>query len=406
VRPVSARPRLRHAPVVCRRAAASFPCGPAVRRKAAAIAATALLAAAACGRGEEEARQPTPGGAPFYAARQAPAPQDDDAIVQVIAEDRIAAVDEPVFVPAPEAAGFMGADEPVVGLEVDGEARAYSLWFLDRHEIVNDRSGDVPLVVSWCPLAGSARAYERRAGGRELTFGVSGRLWRNALVMRDRQSGTLWSQVSGAALEGPLQGAELRPLPASVTPWSEWLRLHPGTRVLRKPPLPGTLYPDYVSDPERVGYYGQKRIDPRLPPKERVLGVEVGGSALAVPLRALRGRPVWNERVGKDPVLLVSLGERGPEAAYSRRVGARDLTFDAGPGEGEARDRETGSIWSVASGVARSGALAGSRLQRLDAQGVYWFVWSAFHRGGEVRDAPAGGAPAPGDGGAPSNGIN
>jgi hypothetical protein len=315
------------------------------------------------------------------------APEDDDALVQVIEENRIDAIDEPVFVPAPEAAGFMSPDEPIVGIEAGGQARAYSLWLLDRHEIVNDRAGDLPLVVAWCPLAGSARAYERRSAGRELTFGVSGRLWRNALVMRDRQSGTLWSQVNGSALEGPLQGGELRPVPASVSPWSEWVRLHPGTRVLRKPPLSGTLYPDYVSDPERVGYYGQKRRDPRLPPKERVLGITAGGAALAVPLRALRERPLWNERVGGVPVLLVPLGPRGPEAAFSRRLGARELSFEPGTGVRAARDRETGSTWDLVEGVALSGSLAGFRLERLDTPIVYWFIWSAFHRQGEVRGA-------------------
>jgi hypothetical protein len=359
----------------------------AVRRERAAFALFALLALAlGCGRAEEPA--------PLSAVRGARAPADDDAIVQVIGEDEIVAIDEPVFVPAPEAAAFMSPEEPVVGIEAGGQTRAYSLWFLDRHEIVNDRAGELPVVVAWCPLAGSARAYERRAAGRELTFGVSGRLWRNALVMRDRQSGTLWSQVNGAALEGPLQGAELRPLPASVSPWSEWARLHPDTRVLRKPPLPGTLYPDYVSDPERVGYYGQRWADPRLPAKEKILGIQAGGAALAVPLRALRAQPIWNERVGGAPVLLASLGARGPEAAFSRRIGGRELTF-ATSGDGMARDLQTDSTWSLATGVAISGPLIGSRLERLDATGAYWFVWSAFHRRGEVRQAPAGDAPPP-----------
>jgi hypothetical protein len=383
------------------------------RCRAATIAAAALLAMSlACGHGQEAARSPAAdAGAPFSAPRRSLAPQDDDAIVQVIGEDEIVAIDQPVFVPAAEAAEFMSPDEPVVGIEVGGQERAYSLWHLDRHEIVNDRAGDRPLLVAWCPLAGSARAYERRAAGRELTFGVSGRLWRNALVMRDRQSGTLWSQVNGAALEGPLQGAELRPLPASVSPWSEWLRLHPGTRVLRKPPLAGTLYPDYISDPERVGYYGQRRSDPRLPPKERVLGVEAGGSALAVPLRTLRGEAIWNDRAGSLPVLLVSLGEGGPETAYSRRVGPRELTFAAGSGAGVARDRETGTAWSLTNGVALSGPLSGSRLERLDAQSVYWFIWSAFHRGGDVRESPAGdafptGASPTGDGRTGADALN
>lgn len=335
-----------------------------------------LLASLGCsGDGEEAARAPA-GSA------------DDDAIVPVVAEEAIPAIERPSFATAVEASEFMRAEEPVVGVVVSGQARAYSLWHLDRREIVNDRAGDTPLVVAWCPIAYTARAFRRELAGRALTFVVSGRLWRNALVMRDRETGSLWSQVNGAAIAGPLQGAELTPLSASVAPWSEWARLHPRTLVLRKPPLDGTLYPGYFEDPERVGLYGQKRRDPRLQPKSRVLGVEEAGRALAVPVEALRERRVWNDQVGGRAVVLVSLGERGPDLAYERSLGSRLLTFVSGPRENTGIDQETGSLWDLVEGRALSGPLEGSRLTPRPALLAYWFIWSAYYPQTEVRQVP------------------
>ena len=363
-------------------------------RAAAAFGLLAALSASACSSPRRDAGGPA-------------APADDDAIVQVIAEEGIAAVDAPVFADAAAAAAFMRPDEPVVGVSAGGRERAYSLWHLDRHEIVNDQAGEVPLVVAWCPIAWTARAFRREAAGRVLTFVVSGRLWRNALVMRDRETGSLWSQVNGAAIAGPLQGAELAAIPAGIAPWSEWSRLHPRTLVLQKPRLEGTLYPDYFADPERVGFYGQRRRDPRLPAKTRVIGIEAAGAALAVPLEILHARRIWNDRAGERPVLLFSPGADGPDLAYGRRLGTRELTFEAAPegstqargagraaaGRGSGRDRETGSVWDLATGVAVSGPLEGARLEPLTAQTAYWFVWSAFHPGTAL-----GGVPAPPNG--------
>ena len=85
---------------------------------------------------------------------------------------------------------------------------------IDRHEIVNDTFEGRPVAVTWCPLCSTALVYERNVAGRMLTFGVSGMLYRDALVMCDRETGTLWSHVDGRARNGPLLGETLQPVPA------------------------------------------------------------------------------------------------------------------------------------------------------------------------------------------------
>jgi hypothetical protein len=98
----------------------------------------------------------------------------------------------------------------VIGVVGEHERRAYSTWQLDRHEIVNDTFEGRPIAVTWCPLCGTGIVYARNLGPRTLTFGVSGMLYRDALVMYDRETGTLWSRIDGRARHGKSGGPTIR----------------------------------------------------------------------------------------------------------------------------------------------------------------------------------------------------
>jgi len=126
--------------------------------------------------------------------------------------------------------------------------------------------------------------YAREVEGRTLTFGVSGMLFRDGLVMYDRQTETLWTQVDGRSVNGPLRGRQLRILPAVHATWKQWRTLHPTTRVLRKGGEFRSAYDDYNRNPARLGIMGRRNADNRLPGKERVLGLRVGGAAMAFPI--------------------------------------------------------------------------------------------------------------------------
>ena len=126
---------------------------------------------------------------------------DGDPVVEVLPKDAIPAIDQPVFVDADQA-DFMRDDELIIGVASGGEAKAYSTWLLDGHEIVNDHIGSTPIAVTWCPLCFTGIVYIRSDGVREMTFGVSGRLWRENLVMYDRQTNSWWSQASGRSRAG------------------------------------------------------------------------------------------------------------------------------------------------------------------------------------------------------------
>ena len=130
---------------------------------------------------------------------------DRDPVIRVLPQDAISAIDHPVFVSASNAP-FMKDDEPVIGLG-DGQTwKAYSTWFLDGHEIVNDTIGQTPIAVTWCPLCYSGIVYVRQVGQRIATFGVTGMLWRENLVMYDRETRSWWAQATGRGLKGRAKG--------------------------------------------------------------------------------------------------------------------------------------------------------------------------------------------------------
>lgn len=204
-------------------------------------------------------------------------------------KDKIPSIDDPEFAP-PEDLTF--PDEMLVfGVAHEGVARAYPQRILVYHEIVNGRIGGVPVTVTYCPLTGTVQGFERG----HVTFGVSGLLINNNLVMYDRGTETLWPQIPATAIDGPLVGESLREFPLVWTSLGAWREAHPDTTVLIK----STGYVRrYGQDPygggydthplEPNGFYENeptlypKLVEPgdELGPKEIVIGVQATAAVL------------------------------------------------------------------------------------------------------------------------------
>jgi hypothetical protein len=206
-------------------------------------------------------------------------------------KDGIPAIDAPRYSRASEV-DFLEDREPVIELTVDGESRAYPLQILTWHEIVNTQFGNVPVAVTFCPLCNTAIAFDRRVDGEVLDFGTTGKLRDSDLVMYDRQTESWWQQFGGEALVGEHAGTELRQLPARIVSWREFRNTHPSGLVLNRDTgfvrdygtNPYAGYDDVASPPI---FSARNADDDRLPPKERVVYVEVGKQAFAVPFPAL-----------------------------------------------------------------------------------------------------------------------
>lgn len=165
--------------------------------------------------------------------------------------------------------------------------------------------------------------YDREVAGRELTFGVSGMLYRNSLIMYDRETGSLWSHLLGAAIRGPLEGATLATIPSTFTSWSEWRRSHPGTLVLSPDDAPYDAYTGYYES-RRTGISGLRRLDPRLRTKELVFAV-MAPSAKAYAFRDLERLRRIRDTLSGRPVEVVYRGPRSAEAFLRGASGRRRL---------------------------------------------------------------------------------
>jgi hypothetical protein len=146
-------------------------------------------------------------------------------------KDGIPAIDNPRFQPVTEVDDLVDA-EPVIGLTVSGESRAYPLRVLTWHEIANDVIGGVPVAVTYCPLCNAAIVFDRRLDGEVLDFGTTGKLRHSDLVMYDRQSESWWQQYSGEAIVGRHAGRTLEMLPSRLESWAEFRARAPDGMVL------------------------------------------------------------------------------------------------------------------------------------------------------------------------------
>ena len=209
-------------------------------------------------------------------------------------KDGILALSSPKLIGAGDA-DYLAAGDRVIGVEIDGEARAYPLRILEHHEIVNDRIGDLPIAVTYCPLCDSAAVFDRRTEIGEREFGVSGLLYNSNVLMYDRGGSpeSLWSQVMAEGVSGPGGRKRLRALPVELTTWSAWIARHPQTKVLS----PNTGHArDYRRSPY-ASYFSTQRLwfdvrprSRRLTNKEPVLGVWTAGAAKAYTLSAFEDR--------------------------------------------------------------------------------------------------------------------
>ena len=256
--------------------------------------------------------------------------------------DGIPSIERPKFVSAANA-NFMRPTDRVIGITINGESRAYPINILNWHEIVNDQIRGVPVSVTYCPLCGTGLVYQSTVGGKVLKFGVSGLLYNSDVLLFDRQTETLWSQILSKAISGPMKGQKLTMIPSSQTSWASWLKKQPNTKVLstdtgfsrdyRRSP-----YGDYDQNTET--YFPVSARSRAYHPKERVLGITINGKHKAYPF--------------------VELGKLGTNTLKDNFQG-QNLTIN----------------FDIAN---RDGEVLGANGKPLELVNSFWFAWYAFHQ--------------------------
>ena len=308
--------------------------------------------------------------------------------------DGIPSIDDPRLVPAEEAAGWLAGNEPVIALEIGGDARAYPLQILTWHEIVNDVVGEVPVIVTFCPLCNAAITFDRRLDGQVYEFGTSGLLRNSDLVMYDRTTESLWQQLTGEAIVGELAGQQLTFLPSSIVSFAEFRQAYPTGLVLSRESGSSR---DYGRNPY-AGYdtIGQSpflfdgELDGRLPAMERVVTVALNGVDVAYPLSVLSEVHVIDDTKGGvdlvvwhlpgassalDASVIAEAADVGATGVFDPHLDGQRLSFIFE--DGAIVDEETGSTWNVL-GQAVDGPLAGKSLTPIIHGNHFWFAWAAF----------------------------
>ena len=315
----------------------------------------------------------------------------------VLPPDTIRSIDNPVFLQVADNLEILDPAEPVVALEINGDARAYPVRVMVSHEIVNDVVGGVPIAITYCPLCNSAVSYIREIDGVETTFGTSGLLFASALIMYDRATESLWTHFDGRAVVGVLAGAQLESIPSPLLAWGDFRENHPTGQVLdwnatgfnrdygRNP------YVGY-DDPDTNPFLFFGTVDDRARAKQRVVGIAVDGAATAFSLDHISGgeAKATNATVGERPVVIfwkagqssaldtqdVFTGKDvGSVGVFDPVVDGELLTFNV-VGD-RFVDEATSSTWTI-TGEAVDGPLAETVLERLDHLDTFWFAWSTY----------------------------
>jgi len=228
--------------------------------------------------------------------------KSDSLIQGCSGKDCIPSIDNPRFESARKAY-WLGDDAIVFTISYKGKQRAYPQQLLNWHEIVNDKIADKYIVITFCPLCGSALAFERKVNGIITEFGVSGKLHNSDLVMYDRYEGNLWQQITGEAIVGPgaRRNETLKPFPLHTSTWGEWKKAYPNTKVLSRNTGFSRQYARYPYGSYETNdaiYFPVSPTNKALHAKTIVYGIELNGHAKAYPLKYLKGKPVITDTVG------------------------------------------------------------------------------------------------------------
>jgi hypothetical protein len=313
--------------------------------------------------------------------------------------DGIPSIDQPSFISPDEARQWLADNEPVIALEVDGDARAYPLQILTWHEIVNDVVGGLPVTVTFCPLCNSAIVFDRTLNGVVYDFGTSGLLRNSDLIMYDRTTESLWQQLTGEAIIGELVGQQLTFLPSSIVGFADFRSAHPEGVVLSRDTGFGRAYGrNPYAGYDRIGqtpFLFDGELDDRLAAMSRVITVSLedpSGEAVdvAYPLSILADVGAINDtQAGRDLAVFHAIGtssaldtstiaegaDVGATGVFEANLDGQTLSFHR---EGETIvDEETGSTWNIL-GQAVDGPLAGESLAAVVHGDHFWFAWAAF----------------------------
>lgn len=313
-----------------------------------------------------------------------------------VPKDAIPALTDPQFVDLTSSdANYILEDDLVLGVVINGEAKAYPHNMGWWHEIVNDVVGGQPVVVSFCPLTGTGLVFNGQGDdGNRITCGVSGLLFNNNLIMYDRRDNTtLYPQMIHTSIDGSI-GGELQLLPVIETTWRYWKQLYPNSKVVsvragtytsnRYTQYPYGSYRDFAQGPNFPSFpaLSDNPTAQLFPPKTITLGIRFGETAKAYPFTIMGEEAVINDTFEGTDLLVVFYRQEQYAVPFKREFNDQILTFEKIASTDPVypfmmRDNETGTVWNL-KGEALSGTFQGRTLTPIASHNSFWFAWATF----------------------------
>ncbi len=304
--------------------------------------------------------------------------------------DGIPSIDNPDFASVSEI-DFIPDDRMVIGIKIDGVARAYPHQILDWHEIVNDQIGDHSFTITFCPLTGTGMCWNRKIEDEVTEFGVSGLLFRNNLIMYDRKTFSAYSQMQLRGVNGKMIETNIETYPVIETTWKTWKEMYPESNVHTRNTghfrnYSGYAYgSDYATNHDRILFRPLVNSDDRLQNKDRVLGIiDSQNASIAATVKVFvieqfgEGINLVKTHVGSSNYLVVGSTEYNFAAAFKPESDHASLQFQ--PVQGQLpvvlEDNE-GNLWDLY-GQATEGPRQGEHLQHARSYIGYWFAWADF----------------------------
>ena len=317
-------------------------------------------------------------------------------------KDAIPTLDFPAFITQKDKAFNFYELEPVIAITLGGETKAYPLSLLTMYELANDSIGGMQVMVTFCPACNAALVFNRKIknAGKEmlLDFGVSGLLMHNDMVMYDRQTESWWEQLMGQSIAGELSNTQLEMLPALIISMKDYLDRFPEGKILSPEGLPSFIQANghnvfhHLEHGKKMNkhFYIPEKVDPRLPPLERVVDIHVYGHNRIYPFSTISEKKVINDIAGDSRVVVFYHGETvsvldednlskskktGSATAFNSTLDGTNYTFSASGNY--FTDEQTGSTWDI-TGYCREGKLKGKQLWILPHSNHFAFAYLAF----------------------------
>ncbi len=294
-------------------------------------------------------------------------------------KDGIPSVDNPQFESATENT-YLDDENLVVGMVRDGVAKAYAHRILDWHEIVNDQVGNQYIALTYCPLTGTAVAWNREVDSAITTFGVSGKLYNTNLMPYDRATDSYWSQMRLDCVNGDLINTRIETFPVIETTWATWKKMYPNSLVMTRETGFNRNYNNYPYGDYRTNHnnliFPVSNNDTRLPAKERVLGVLTDSKNKVYPIASFGDGQVIIDNFPNKEIIVIGSNTENFLIAY-RNEGLENLNYVSGQGVVVAED-DNGNKISI-SGEIVEGPLAGTQLEPVESILGYYFSLAAFY---------------------------